>query len=244
MNIKIEVEYIGTNYCGWQKQRNSLTIQQILEDIIFKLTDEKVIIIGSGRTDSGVHAKSQVANFTLQKKINLQGLRMNINKLLPNDIKIKKCKKVSDNFHSQFSSLQKTYLYKIKSINDPSVFEKGKIFFYNNSLDTKKLKKIAAHFLGEKNFINFCKKGYSGESTIREIQSIKISSKGSYIDIKITGNGFLRGMVRLIVGSMINFCKGNLKEEQIINALKFSSKPLPRNYSVPAEGLYLIKVKY
>ena len=244
MNIKIEVEYIGTNYCGWQKQRNSLTIQQILEDIIFKLTNEKVIIIGSGRTDSGVHAKSQVANFTLQKKINLQGLRMNINKLLPNDIKIKKCKKVSDNFHSQFSSLQKTYLYKIKSINDPSVFERGKIFFYNNSLDTKKLKKIAAHFLGEKNFINFCKKGYSGESTIREIQSIKISSKGSYIDIKITGNGFLRGMVRLIVGSMINFCKGNLKEEQIINALKFSSKPLPRNYSVPAEGLYLIKVKY
>ena len=95
MNIKIEVEYIGTNYCGWQKQRNSLTIQQILEDIIFKLTNEKVIIIGSGRTDSGVHAKSQVANFTLQKKINLQGLRMNINKLLPNDI----------NFHPSFFKL-------------------------------------------------------------------------------------------------------------------------------------------
>ena len=137
MNIKIEIEYIGTNYCGWQKQRNSLTIQQILEDIIFKLTDEKVIIIGSGRTDSGVHAKSQVANFTLQKKINLQGLKMNLNKLLPNDIKIKKCKKVSDNFHSQFSSLQKTYLYKIKSKNNPSVFERGKISCVMRALNSK-----------------------------------------------------------------------------------------------------------
>ena len=244
MNIKIELEYIGTNYCGWQKQRNSLTIQQILEDVIFKLTKEKVIMIGSGRTDSGVHAKSQIANFTIQKKINLKGLKININKLLPNDIKIKKCNRVSNSFHSQFSSLQKTYLYKIKSINDLSVFEKGKIFFYKNSLEIEKLKKIASHFLGEKNFINFCKKGYSGESTVRKIESIKISKRGFYIDIKITGNGFLRGMVRLIVGSMINFCKGNLKEEQIINALKFSSKPLPRNYSVPAEGLYLIKVKY
>ena len=201
-------------------------------------------MIGSGRTDSGVHAKSQIANFTIQKKINLKGLKININKLLPNDIKIKKCNRVPNSFHSQFSSLQKTYLYKIKSINDLSVFEKGKIFFYNNSLEIKKLKKVASHFLGEKNFINFCKKGYSGESTVRKIESIKVSKRGFYIDIKITGNGFLRGMVRLIVGSMINFCKGNLKEEQIINALKFSSKPLPRNYSVPAEGLYLIKVKY
>ena len=108
----------------------------------------------------------------------------------------------------------------------------------------KKLKKISTFFLGENNFVNFCKKGYSGESTIRKIESIKVFKKGLYIDIRITGNGFLRGMVRLIVGSMINFCKGNLKEEEIINALKYSSKPLPRNYSVPAEGLYLFKVKY
>ena len=244
MNIKIELEYIGTNYCGWQKQRNSLTVQQVLEDIIFKLTNEKVILIGSGRTDSGVHAKSQIANFTIQKKINLRGLKTNINKLLPNDIKIKKCNKVSNNFHSQFSSLQKTYLYKIKYKNDVNVFEKGKIFFYKSDLDIKKLKKISTFFLGEKDFVNFCKKGYSGESTIRKIESIKVFKKGLYIDIRITGNGFLRGMVRLIVGSMINFCKGNLKEEEITNALKYSSKPLPRNYSVPAEGLYLFKVKY
>ena len=244
MNIKIELEYIGTNYCGWQKQRNSLTVQQVLEDIIFKLTNEKVILIGSGRTDSGVHAKSQIANFTIQKKINLQGLKTNINKLLPNDIKIKKCNKVSNNFHSQFSSLQKTYLYKIKYKNDVNVFEKGRIFFYKSDLDIKKLKKISTFFLGEKDFVNFCKKGYSGESTIRKFESIKVFKKGLYIDIRITGNGFLRGMVRLIVGSMINFCKGNLKEEEITNALKYSSKPLPRNYSVPAEGLYLFKVKY
>ena len=244
MNIKIELEYIGTNYCGWQKQRNSLTNQQVLEDIIFKLTNEKVILIGSGRTDSGVHAKSQIANFTIQKKINLQGLKTNINKLLTKDIKIKKCNKVSNNFHSQFSSLQKTYLYKIKYKNDVNVFEKGRIFFYKSDLDIKKLKKISTFFLGEKDFVNFCKKGYSGESTIRKIESIKVFKKGLYIDIRITGNGFLRGMVRLIVGSMINFCKGNLKEEEITNALKYSSKPLPRNYSVPAEGLYLFKVKY
>ena len=172
MNIKIELEYIGTNYCGWQKQRNSLSVQQVLEDIIFKLTNEKVILIGSGRTDSGVHAKSQIANFTIQKKINLRGLKTNINKLLPNDIKIKKCNKVSNNFHSQFSSLQKTYLYKIKYKNDVNVFEKGRIFFYKSDLDIKKLKKISTFFLGENNFVNFCKKGYSGESTIRKIESI------------------------------------------------------------------------
>ena len=244
MKIRINIEYKGSKYYGWQKQSSGNTIQNELEMALKKITSEKINVIGSGRTDSGVHATNQVATFNLNKIINLKGLIIKLNKELPSDIRIKSYKQVSNNFHAQHSAINKTYIYKIKNKQIETVFEKGLVFYYKKPLDYKKMLKVSHCFIGEKNFKNYCKTGYSGESTIRFIQDIKIYKKGNYISIKITGTGFLRGMVRLLVGAMLSYSNGKISLKDVKDSLGSSLKKLPINYSVPAHGLFLTKVKY
>ncbi|MBA4728555.1 MAG: tRNA pseudouridine(38-40) synthase TruA [Thermodesulfobacteriota bacterium] len=244
MKIRINIEYKGSKYYGWQKQSSGNTIQNELEMALKKITSEKINVIGSGRTDSGVHATNQVATFNLNKIINLKGLIIKLNKELPSDIRIKSYKQVSNNFHAQHSAINKTYIYKIKNKQIETVFEKGLVFYYKKPLDYKKMLKVSHCFIGEKNFKNYCKTGYSGESTIRFVQDIKIYKKGNYISIKITGTGFLRGMVRLLVGAMLSYSNGKISLKDVKDSLGSSLKKLPINYSVPAHGLFLTKVKY
>ena len=244
MKIRIDIEYKGSRYYGWQKQSSGNTIQNELEMALKKITSEKINVIGSGRTDSGVHATNQVATFNLNKIINLKGLIIKLNKELPSDIRIKSYKQVSNNFHAQHSAINKTYIYKIKNKQIETVFEKGLVFYYKKPLDYKKMLKVSHCFIGEKNFKNYCKTGYSGESTIRFVQDIKIYKKGNYISIKITGTGFLRGMVRLLVGAMLSYSNGKISLKDVKDSLGSSLKKLPINYSVPAHGLFLTKVKY
>tara|TARA_A100001015_G_C14849896_1_gene656029 strand:+ start:273 stop:1007 length:735 start_codon:yes stop_codon:yes gene_type:complete len=244
MKIRINIEYKGSKYYGWQKQSSGNTIQNELEMALKKITSEKINVIGSGRTDSGVHATNQVATFNLNKIINLKGLIIELNKELPSDIRIKSYKQVSNNFHAQHSAINKTYIYKIKNKQIETVFEKGLVFYYKKPLDYKKMLKVSHCFIGEKNFKNYCKTGYSGESTIRFVQDIKIYKKGNYISIKITGTGFLRGMVRLLVGAMLSYSNGKISLKDVKDSLGSSLKKLPINYSVPAHGLFLTKVKY
>ena len=240
----IRDRYKGSEYYGWQKQSSGNTIQNELEMALKKITSEKINVIGSGRTDSGVHATNQVATFNLNKIINLKGLIIKLNKELPSDIRIKSYKQVSNNFHAQHSAINKTYIYKIKNKQIETVFEKGLVFYYKKPLDYKKMLKVSHCFIGEKNFKNYCKTGYSGESTIRFVQDIKIYKKGNYISIKITGTGFLRGMVRLLVGAMLSYSNGKISLKDVKDSLGSSLKKLPINYSVPAHGLFLTKVKY
>ena len=244
MKIRIDIEYKGSRYYGWQKQSSGNTIQNEVEMALKKITLEKINVIGSGRTDSGVHATNQVATFNLNKIINLKGLIIKLNKELPSDIRIKSYKQVSNNFHAQHSAINKTYIYKIKNKQIETVFEKGLVFYYKKPLDYKKMLKVSHCFIGEKNFKNYCKTGYSGESTIRFVQDIKIYKKGNYISIKITGTGFLRGMVRLLVGAMLSYSNGKISLKDVKDSLGSSLKKLPINYSVPAHGLFLTKVKY
>ena len=244
MKIRIDIEYKGSEYYGWQKQSSGNTIQNEVEMALKKITLEKINVIGSGRTDSGVHATNQVATFNLNKIINLKGLIIKLNKELPSDIRIKSYKQVSNNFHAQHSAINKTYIYKIKNKQIETVFEKGLVFYYKKPLDYKKMLKVSHYFIGEKNFKNYCKTGYSGESTIRFVQDIKIYKKGNYISIKITGTGFLRGMVRLLVGAMLSYSNGKITLKDVKDSLGSSLKKLPINYSVPAHGLFLTKVKY
>tara|TARA_B100000579_G_scaffold166487_2_gene135277 strand:+ start:25350 stop:26084 length:735 start_codon:yes stop_codon:yes gene_type:complete len=244
MNIKLEVQYIGTNYYGWQKQANRQTVQDEIQKKLEKIYKEKIILLGSGRTDSGVHAIKQIANFHTKKNvINLIALRNKLNQGLNSDIRINKCIEVNDDFHSQHSCKKKTYLYKIK-INEPcNVFETNQFLYINKDLKLDKLKEFSSFFIGEHNFIFFCKTGYSGNDTRRTIYSFKITKRKSTIEIKITGNGFLRGMVRLIIGALINYEKNKITKNDVVNALK-GKKKLKINLSVPACGLYLYDVKY
>ncbi|MDG2446185.1 MAG: tRNA pseudouridine(38-40) synthase TruA [Thermodesulfobacteriota bacteirum] len=245
MNIKLLIEYLGTNYGGWQKQKNSITIQEKIEECLLKIFREKISIVGSGRTDSGVHALEQVANFHVSdlNKINMVELKNKLNQNLVADIRIKSCTEVNKDFHSQHSCKQKTYLYRIKTLEPCNVFEEGRFWYINREIDIKSIKLISKNFIGKKDFKNFCKVGYAGNSTIRTIKKISVVRKENFIDIKITGEGFLRGMVRLMVGSFINYEKGMIKKADINNALKNRNK-LKINLSVPACGLYLYNVEY
>jgi len=245
MNIKMEIEYIGTNYSGWQKQANNPTIQEEIENKLETIYKRKITLIGSGRTDSGVHSLNQVANYhTLEKtSLNLISLKNDLNILLGSQIRINECVEVSKDFHSQHSCKKKTYMYKIKTQSPCSVFEKNRFLFIKKNLDVEKMKDIAQVFIGNHDFINFCKTGYSGKSTKREIYSIRIIKRKKMLEIKIAGNGFLRGMVRLIVGALINYEKDKISKSEILNALGKRGK-LKQNLSVPACGLYLYDVKY
>lgn len=244
MNIKLEIEYIGTNYYGWQKQSNRRTIQNEIQENLKEIYGEKIVLLGSGRTDSGVHAIKQIANFHVKKNlINLIALKNKLNQKLSSDIRIKKCLEVSDNFHSQHNCKKKTYLYKIKMVEPCNVFEKNYMYYIKNRLELNKIKEFSKVFIGNHNFIFFCKTGYSGDDTKRVIYSFKIIKKRNILEIKITGNGFLRGMVRLIIGALINFEKDKITKKDIINAVN-AKKALKINLSVPACGLYLYDVKY
>ena len=245
MNIRLDIEYIGTNFCGWQRQRGSPTIQGELEKCLKNIYKKNIILLGSGRTDSGVHAYNQVANFHIDEnhKINMVGLRNDLNSLLNGEIRVKKCSKVPEGFHSQHSSKKKIYLYRIKTVNPCTVFEKGRFWFIKKGLNIETLRECSKKFVGEKDFKNFCKTGYAGESTTRRVKKISIKTNANYIDLFIVGDGFLRGMVRLIVGCLINYEKGKIEQGDIDLAIK-NKKRLKLNLSAPAEGLYLYNVEY
>ncbi len=245
MNVRLDIEYIGTNFCGWQKQKTTPTIQDELEKSLKKIFVEKIILLASGRTDSGVHAYNQVANFYVEDslKMNMVQLKNKLNFLLDKNIKIKRCTRVSDEFHSQHSAKEKTYLYRIKTFEPCSVFEENRFWFIKRELNIDAIEKISKIFIGEKDFKKFCKTGYSGSTTIRKIKKISIKKKSNYIDIFISGNGFLRGMVRLIVGCLIKYEQGGIKESDIKLAIN-NKKELKLRLSAPAKGLYLYNVKY
>ena len=242
---QILIEYVGSNFRGWQVQTKGKTVQGLIQEKISKLLKEKIIVTGSGRTDSGVHAINQVANFHInnQSTINMIGLKNKLNSILYKYIKIKACERVKDDFHSQYDCKEKVYMYRIKINSSCSVFEEGRFWFIKRGIDINKIKKVTSLFVGKIDFQNLCKVGYSGETTIRNLKRISVKQKGDYIDLVITGNGFLRGMVRLIVGCLINYEKGLISKKDIGLALK-NKKKLKLNYSAPAEGLYLYKVKY
>lgn len=244
-NLKLIIEYEGTNYCGWQKQRNSKkkSIQQVLEDTLQKILNEKIKIIGSGRTDSGVHALSQVANFKTNSKIPLTKLKKALNTLLPEDIVIKRIKEVPLDFHSRFDVKSKLYRYIILNRAYRSVFLRKRAYFYPYPLDINLMRKEAKVLLGRHDFKAFQASDKKEKSSIRTIKKLVIKKKKDLITIDIEADGFLYNMVRNIVGTLIEigrgrFVKGDLKK------ILLSRDRKQAGFTAPAMGLYLVKVKY
>jgi len=243
-NIKLIIEYDGTKYHGWQKQPNGITIQQVLEQTILKITNENINITGSGRTDAGVHAIGQVANFKTNSRISEENFQKAINTLLPYDIVIVSAKEVDADFHSQYNALSKTYLY--KTINRPyrSALLKQRAWYMPYSLDLKNMATAAKHLIGKHDFKIFAKSGSNIKTTTREVYETDFEhSKDGIIEFTIRSNGFLKGMVRLIMGTLVNVGKGNLTEYEFKLMINNGTK---NKYikSAPAHGLYLAKVTY
>jgi len=244
-NICLTIAYKGTNYAGWQRQKNAKTIQGEIEKVLNKISGEKIKLIASGRTDSGVHAKAQVANFYTQSKISPPILQRALNAKLPKDISIVKIKKVSKDFHSRFCTKSKIYRYTILngSVNDP--FSHPYYHKFSFKLNTSLMKREAACLLGKHDFKSFQAKAsfYKIKSTIRTIKKINIKKEKNFICLEIEANGFLYNMVRNIMGTLIEIGRGYLPPGSMKKILDSRDRG-KAGPTAPAKGLTLEKIFY
>ena len=242
-NIKLTIEYDGTSYGGWQKQKNNRTIQQCIEEAIKLLTGEEVELIGSSRTDAGVHAKGMVANFITNSQIPADKFREAINTKLPDDIGIIKSEEVDKNFHSRYDSKGKTYCYTLVNRYEKVCIGRNYVYQVREELNYDLMKEAAKYFLGKHDFKAFKTNGSSVKTSVRTISGLELELKDDVIKIFVSADGFLYNMVRIIVGTLIEVGKGKIKPEDIESIIKNGdrSKAGP---CVPPNGLVLEKVFY
>jgi len=242
-NIKLIIEYDGTNYNGWQSQMNGTAVQDIVEGALFQLTGEKVKLTGSGRTDSGVHAYGQVANFFSTSSIPAEKFSFALNTILPKDIIIKKSLEVGSEFHARFSAKGKKYRYLIYNSTHPSALLRNRTFHVFYNLNIAAMKEASTYFIGTHNFEGFMAKGSQVKNTIRTIWETSLIKRDEIIQIEITGDGFLYNMVRIIVGTLIDVGIGRIKTQDISNIIRSCDRKLAGR-TAPPQGLYLVEVYY
>jgi len=242
-NLRLEICYDGTRYRGWQRlPGKDDTIQGKLETTLSRILGEAVEISGSGRTDAGVHAKGQVANFHCESSMAAEEILANLRRYLPEDIGIYSCKEVSPRFHARLNAKEKTYLYRIHNSAVPCVFDRRYVTVVEDALDLDKMRIAAAHFLGEHDFSAFCTNAKMKKSTVRYIRSMEVERAGEEIRITVTGNGFLQNMVRIIVGTLVEVGRGERSGDSI--PALFGGKRADAGFLAPAQGLCLQEVYY
>ena len=241
---KIIIEYSGTNFVGWQKQTNGISIQSCIEDALFKLTGEKTTIFGAGRTDAGVHAKGQVAHFEIKKVISLDSIRDGLNQhLKKNPISILKSEKVDNDFNARFSAKIRTYQYRIINRRSPLTIEKNLALGVFKKLNVNEMKKGAKFFIGKYDFNAFRSIDCQSSSSVKTVNSCEVNEINEEITVNVSARSFLHSQVRIMVGTLIEIGKGKIKSKELAEII--SSKDRSRaGPTVPAHGLYLMKVKY
>lgn len=253
-NIKIIIEYDGSRYSGWQrlgktaedaigKSNKKPSIQAVLEDSFSRLLEEDIKLIGSGRTDAGVHALGQVANFYSYTKLPLREMLIGINKLLPEDIAVVDINEVDFDFHSRYSAKAKTYEYRIYMDETQSVFLRKYTYHEPNRLNIEHMKKAASYLVGTHDFKGFSTDRRDGKSTVRTIEDIYFRVNGNVLRIGITGNGFLYNMVRIIIGTLIEIGEGNRGTDDMLNILRNKDRQ-KAGITVSGHGLFLYQVCY
>ncbi|MDP4145708.1 MAG: tRNA pseudouridine(38-40) synthase TruA [Bacillota bacterium] len=243
-NITLSIQYDGTNYKGWQRLGDSdKTIQGKLENVLTKMTNEEIEIIGSGRTDAGVHALNQVANFKTNSAITLKEILEYTAHYLPEDIVVKSAVEASENFHSRYNAKRKIYLYRICNNLQHNVFERKYVYHITEPLDRTAMKEAASILVGQHDFRSFTSLKSKKKSTVREIYSIDIIDNKDEMQIIYDGNGFLHNMVRIITGTLIEIGKDKLKVSELRNILNSKDRSCA-GYTAPPKGLFLKDVLY
>jgi tRNA pseudouridine38-40 synthase len=242
-NIKLTIRYDGTRYAGWQSQKNALAIQDVIQDTIRKITRERVSVIGSGRTDAGVHAEAQVANFKTKSKIPLEKLQMALNSMLPKDIAITYAEEAGAKFNAQKSAKSKLYRYTIMNNDymDPLIRHfAAKCFF---KLDLNSMRRAAKYLTGRHDFKSFRAVDGEEKNSVRTVKYIKIEKDGDLVYIYIEADGFLYNMARNIAGTLVEVGRGKFAVSRVKDIMlkrdrKFSGP------TMPARGLCMVAVKY
>ena len=243
-NFQLIIEYDGTNYHGWQRQKSKPTIQQTIEEAIFTMTREKVSLIGSGRTDAGVHALGQAANFISTTQLNELDLFKGLNSLLPSDIIIRYCMQISTDFHSRYCVKDKIYDYRILNHILPSAIGRQYAWHIRKKLDIHAMRSAIKYVVGFHDFKAFEASGSPRMNSTRHIYRAGLKEKADgLISIEIQANGFLRFMVRNIVGTLVDVGKNKISPDEFHQVLISRDRNLA-GATAPAHGLFLVRVNY
>lgn len=252
-NVKLIIEYDGANYSGWQAQqakskeqraqKQKETIQETLEKTLSQLLQEKIKVIGSGRTDAGVHAQGQVANFKTKSKLSCQNIKDALNGLLPKDIRIKQAREVGPNFHARFSAQSKIYRYSLVNGSFVSPFLCHYAYLVKPVLDVKKMRQACRYLCGQHNFRSFQAVDKKERHPVRTIKRLHMHKDKSLIYLEVEADGFLYRMVRNIIGTLIEVGRGRIKPANIKAILQARNR-VAAGPCAPAKGLCLLEVKY
>lgn len=243
-NFKIIIQYDGTRYKGWQGQNSTdNTIQGKIEAVLSQMAGHAVELIGSGRTDAGVHAKGQVANFHVEEQFKKEEILSYLNHYLPDDIAVISIEEVEDRFHSRYAAKKKTYRYHIHMGEIPDVFGRKFQYQYEKVLDVERMKEASAYLIGTHDFTSFCGNKKMKKSAVRTIYEITFTQNGMDLYIDYRGNGFLQNMVRILTGTLIEVGNGKRRPEEVKEILESKNRECA-GYTAPACGLTLMEVRY
>ena len=241
--VKLTVAYDGTNYCGWQVQPNGTTIQEVLNQCLSEFTGENIETIGASRTDAGVQALGNVAVFDTEMRMPGDKFSFALNQRLPEDIRIQKSEEVEADFHPRYIKSQKTYEYRILNRRFPIPTERFYSHFTYIPLDVEKMRAAAEYLMGEHDFKSFCGTGAQVKTTVRTVKEIQIEKSEDKITIRITGEGFLYNMVRIIAGTLMDIGGGLYPPEKMKEILEAKDRK-KAGPTAPARGLTLMEIQY
>lgn len=242
-NLRLDICYDGSRYRGWQRLPGKEdTIQGKLEECLSRILGESIEVSGSGRTDAGVHAKHQIANFHCESALSCEEILQQLRRYLPEDIGIHSCKDAAPRFHARLNAKEKTYLYRIWNSEAPCVFDRRYVAVMPETLNLTAMEEAARYLCGEHDFSAFCGNAKMKKSTVRFIRSITIMRIGEEIHIRFTGNGFLYNMVRILTGTLVEVGRGERTSDSIPEL--FGGKRAEAGFLAPAKGLCLEEVMY
>lgn len=242
-NIRLLLQYDGSNYHGWQVQPNALTIQEVIETTVRRIVSRPVRILAAGRTDAGVHAWGQVANFHTDTSIPSGKLKKSLNSLLPDDIKVRALSEEAPSFESRKSARSKIYRYFILNRPEPSPWFFRYSWHYSRLLDCESIARAAKWLVGEMDFSSFQASDCDARSSVRKISRFEVHSRSGMITFTVEGNGFLKHMVRSMVGTLVEVGKGSMKPDEVKEIIELHDRT-QAGPNVPAKGLFLWKVVY
>lgn len=242
-NILLTLSYDGTNYHGWQVQPNAPTVQETLQNAVKLIFNDSNGIIGCSRTDAGVHANMYCCNFKTESPMPCEKIRSALNANLPNDIAVKDVSEVALDFHSRYDCIGKEYVYRIWNSDVINPFENKYTLQYKYKLDADLLNEACKAYIGKHDYIGFCSAGSSVKDTVREVYSAQVTRNGELVEFKVSANGFLYNMVRIMTGTLLYVAQGKIQKEEL--PLIIDSKDRMRaGITVAPQGLFLNKVNY
>ena len=243
-NIRLDLQYDGTQYHGWQRQKSDPTIQALLEDALKVMTNEPVTVHGSGRTDSGVHALHQVCHFNTRSRLDPDSLKKGLDSILPRDIHIKDARYVPSEFHARYSARSKTYEYRILNQPEPDIFSLRYLWHIQDPLNRSEMDQCLSLLLGEQDFSSFMSTGSATKSPVRNMLKAEMHEQEPHLlTFHFEANGFLRHMVRNIVGSVVDVGRGKTGVGEFKKILKAKDRTAA-GVKAPPQGLFLVEVKY